>query len=149
MTLEACLLILLMSTFYLTSLVGIDSSCEDVAELASPLVNQTLLVSDCVSPPTSTLTKAVYAIWVWAIYFTFPGRTYLHSLQHVPCLSHVSPLPPGTYSTQPAVTVQTFGHKYGGFIYAFLFSGDIINNLITALMSRVGIIIINYQTSLF
>jgi len=32
--------------------------------------------------------------------------------------------------------VQTFGHKYGGFIYAFLFSGDIINNLITALMSR-------------
>ena len=43
----------------------------------------------------------------------------------------------GTYSTQPAVTVQTFGHKYGGFIYAFLFSGDIINNLITALMSRV------------
>ena len=43
----------------------------------------------------------------------------------------------GTYSTQPAVTVQTFGHKYGGFIYAFLFSGDIINNLLTALMSRV------------
>ena len=79
MTLEACLLILLMSTFYLTSLVGIDSLCEDVAELASPLVNQTLLVSDCVSPPTSTLTKAVYAIWVWAIYFTFPGRTSLHS----------------------------------------------------------------------
>ena len=35
------------------------------------------------------------------------------------------------------MTVQTFGHKYGGFIYAFLFSGDIINNLITALMSRV------------
>ena len=33
--------------------------------------------------------------------------------------------------------MQTFGHKYGGFIYAFLFSGDIINNLITALMSRV------------
>ena len=35
------------------------------------------------------------------------------------------------------MTVQTFGHKYGGFIYAFLFSGDIINNLLTALMSRV------------
>ena len=50
----------------------------------------------------------------------------------------------GTYSTQPAVTVQTFGHKYGGFIYAFLFSGDIINNLITALMSRVSKVVLLY-----
>ena len=38
--------------------------------------------------------------------------------------------------------MQTFGHKYGGFIYAFLFSGDIINNLITALMSRVSLVIL-------
>lgn len=36
--------------------------------------------------------KVMFAIWVWAIYFTFPG----------------------TFSTQPAVTTQTFGHKYGG-----------------------------------
>ena len=42
------------------------------------------------------------------------------------------------------MTVQTFGHKYGGFIYAFLFSGDIINNLITALMSRVSLVILLY-----
>ena len=78
------------------------------------------------------------------------GLPFTAPFQLIRCLSHVSPLPPGTYSTQPAVTVQTFGHKYGGFIYAFLFSGDIINNLITALMSRVGIIIIiNYQTSVF
>ena len=45
------------------------------------------------------------------------------------------------------MTVQTFGHKYGGFIYAFLFSGDIINNLITALMSRVGFNKINDNSS--
>ena len=40
--------------------------------------------------------------------------------------------------------MQTFGHKYGGFIYAFLFSGDIINNLITALMSRVSKVVLLY-----
>ena len=56
----------------------------------------------------------VYALWVWAIYLTFPG----------------------TYSTQPAVTTQTFGHKYGGFIYAFLFSSDIVNNLLVGVMSK-------------
>ena len=44
----------------------------------------------------------------------------------------------GTYSTQPAVTTQTFGHKYGGFIYAFLFSCDIINNFLVATLSTVG-----------
>ena len=43
----------------------------------------------------------------------------------------------GTYSTQPAVTTQTFGHKYGGFIYAFLFSCDIINNFLVATLSTV------------
>ena len=32
-------------------------------------------MKDCLSqaPETATVTKAVYAIWVWAIYFTFPG----------------------------------------------------------------------------
>ena len=60
--------------------------------------------------------QVVFALWVWAIYLTFPG----------------------TYSTQPAVTTQTFGHKYGGFIYAFLFSSDIINNLLVAVLSNVG-----------
>ena len=44
----------------------------------------------------------------------------------------------GTYSTQPAVTTQTFGHKYGGFIYAFLFSCDIINNFLVATLSTVS-----------
>ena len=98
-------------------------------------------LKDCLSqaPETATVTKAIYAIWVWAIYFTFPGlKHYLGPNDHFDFA--------GTYSTQPAVTVQTFGHKYGGFIYAFLFSGDIINNLITALMSRVSkVILLNYN----
>merc|ERR1711962_602822 len=63
---------------------------------------------------TSLLGKVGFTVWVWAIFFTFPG----------------------TYSTQPAVTTQTFGHKYGGFIYAFLFSGDIINNALTGFVSK-------------
>lgn len=70
MSIEATLLTLLMSTLYLTSMIGTCPEEEGCSE-------------------TSTLTKAVFAIWIWAIYFTFPG----------------------TYSTQPAVTVQTFGHK--------------------------------------
>ena len=42
-------------------------------------------------PETATVTKIAYAIWVWSIFLTFPG----------------------TYSMQPAVTSQTFGHRYG------------------------------------
>ena len=78
--------------------------------------NCNLYQKDCLlePPPTSLATKAVFAVWVWAIFFTFPG----------------------TFSTQPAVTTQTFGHKYGGFIYAFLFSSDIINNLMVATLSK-------------
>ena len=114
MTIEAFLLILLMSTFYLTSLIGVSDAtlCD-----SSPVANITTSLLDCVDemPPTSLTTKVVFAIWVWAIYLTFPG----------------------TYSTQPAVTTQTFGHKYGGFIYAFLFSSDIINNLLVATLSKV------------
>jgi len=41
-----------------------------------------------------------------------------------------------SYSTQPAVTTQTFGHKYGGTIYGFLFTSDIINNLLVGVLSR-------------
>ena len=41
---------------------------------------------------TTFVGKAMFAAWIWAIYFTFPG----------------------TYSTQPAVITQTFGHKHGG-----------------------------------
>merc|ERR1719305_1351610 len=72
----------------------------------------TLLVSTL--PLTMAMGRVWFMIWIWAIYFTFPG----------------------TYSTQPAVTTQTFGHKHGGFIYAFLFSSDIINNLLVATMSK-------------
>ena len=36
-----------------------------------------------------TQSKAMFAIWVWAIFFTFPG----------------------TYAIQPAVINQTFGQK--------------------------------------
>ena len=36
-------------------------------------------VKDCLSaaPDTATVTKAMYAVWVWAIYFTFPGKLFL------------------------------------------------------------------------
>ena len=118
MSIEACLLILLMSTFYLTSIIGVDITplCQDITDATNitTVANATL---DCVTEavPTSLTTKIVYALWIWAIFFTFPG----------------------TYSTQPAVTTQTFGHKYGGFIYAFLFSSDIVNNLMVATMSKV------------
>ncbi|XP_023330169.1 uncharacterized protein LOC111702648 [Eurytemora carolleeae] len=115
MCVEASLLILLMSTFYLTSLIGVDTDCttDTAAFLVVHEANSTLVTNPC-DEPTSLLTKIVYALWVWAIFFTFPG----------------------TYSTQPAVTTQTFGHKYGGFIYAFLFSSDIINNLLVATVSK-------------
>merc|ERR1712180_74772 len=106
-----------MSTFYFTSSIGVENPITMCENMTSPLVvNATLESLDCVpqTPPTSLLTKVVYAVWVWAIFFTFPG----------------------TYSTQPAVTTQTFGHKYGGFIYAFLFSGDIINNALTGFVSK-------------
>jgi len=63
---------------------------------------------------TSLLGKVGFTVWIWAIYATFPG----------------------TYSTQPAVTTQTFGHKYGGTIYGFLFTSDIINNLLVGVLSR-------------
>jgi len=110
MSIEACLLIILISTFYLTSMIGLDPTpiCVDMP-------STTTLASDCIAQPvTSLTTKLVYAVWIFAIFFTFPG----------------------TYSTQPAVTTQTFGHKYGGFIYAFLFSSDIVNNLLSAFMSK-------------
>merc|ERR1719184_220420 len=72
----------------------------------------TLLVSTL--PATTYGGKITFIIWIWAIYATFPG----------------------TYSTQPAVTTQTFGHKYGGTIYGFLFTSDIINNLLVGVLSR-------------
>merc|ERR1719427_850299 len=136
MSLESVLLVVLMSTIYLTSLVGQDSRplCEDLCtaldsnsttgltvlceQLAANSSSSRMFTAqdDCVveAVPTSLATKAVFAVWVWAIFFTFPG----------------------TFSTQPAVTTQTFGHKYGGFIYAFLFSSDIVNNLMVATMSK-------------
>eukprot|EP00088_Acartia_fossae_P040502 TRINITY_DN4217_c0_g1_i11.p1 TRINITY_DN4217_c0_g1~~TRINITY_DN4217_c0_g1_i11.p1 ORF type:complete len:208 (-),score=33.05 TRINITY_DN4217_c0_g1_i11:443-1066(-) len=119
MCIESTLLIILVSTFYLTSYIGVDPDCFETTT-ALDLVNSTTanitlddspVIDTCV---TALSTKVAYAVWVWAIFFTFPG----------------------TYSTQPAVTTQTFGHKYGGFIYAFLFSCDIINNLMVATMSR-------------
>merc|ERR1719250_111589 len=115
MSVEACLLILLISTFYLTSLIGVDPTplCQNMTNSTLSVTNATL---DCLTEPapTSLLTKLVYALWIFAIYFTFPG----------------------TYSTQPAVTTQTFGHKYGGTIYGFLFTSDIINNLLVGTLSR-------------
>merc|ERR1719400_2573038 len=39
------------------------------------------------------------------------------------------------HSMQPAVTAQTFGHRHAGTIYAFLFSSDIVNNLMVATLT--------------
>merc|ERR1712179_217029 len=112
------------------------SDGNDQLRLASPVINATRIddlcasvlkcvdeardsygCEDCnhsvVTSETSTLTKAVYAIWVWSIFLTFPG----------------------TYSMQPAVTAQTFGHRHAGTIYAFLFSSDIVNNLMVATLT--------------
>merc|ERR550532_2355079 len=75
------------------------------------MVLLTILVSTLST--TSLLGKVGFTIWIWTIYATFPG----------------------TYSTQPAVTTQTFGHKYGGTIYGFLFTSDIINNLLVGSLS--------------
>merc|ERR1719334_1942099 len=72
----------------------------------------TLLVASL--PSTTYGGKIAFTVWIWAIYATFPG----------------------TYSTQPAVTTQTFGHKYGGTIYGFLFTSDIVNNLLVGALSR-------------
>jgi len=127
MSIEAIFLTLLMSTFYLTSLVGtsdtaVPSALDTTVPLAaSNLGNLTTLdlltgADSTTLPAASTpiVTKAVYAIWVWCIFLTFPG----------------------TYSMQPAVTSQTFGHRHAGTIYAFLFSSDIINNLMVAALQK-------------
>jgi len=63
---------------------------------------------------TSGLGKIGFALWIWAIYGTFPG----------------------TYSTQPAVTTQTFGHKYGGTIYGFLFTSDMCSAALVGVLSK-------------
>ena len=103
MSIEAILLVILMSTFYLTSMIGV----EEVPVLVE-LCNSTLFdnvttaasataatsLTDCapggIEAPTSITTKVVFAIWVWAIYFTFPG----------------------TYSTQVTDAIQGAGcHK--------------------------------------
>ena len=88
-----------------------DKTCYKVA-MTLETICLTLLVS--LLPVTSLCGKITFAAAIWTIYFTFPG----------------------TYSTQPAVTTQTFGHKYGGFIYAFLFSSDIINNALVATLAK-------------
>jgi len=75
------------------------------------MVSLTMLVSSL--PLTYYGGRLMFAAWIWAVYFTFPG----------------------TFSTQPAVTTQTFGHKYGGTIYGFLFTSDILNNFLVGALS--------------
>ena len=93
MSIEAVLLVLLMSTFYLTSMIGVaDPVCQELAtnmtNLTTSLPSTTTASELCAEIPTSFTTKvrlpllsrhiiqcsqAVYAVWVWAIYLTFPG----------------------------------------------------------------------------
>ena len=119
MSIESAILVILTSTFYLTSMIGVsnvhDLGCHEHITYnltkISPSMRQAQL---CASElPTTLTTKAVYAAWVWSIFLTFSG----------------------TFSMQPAVTTQIFGHRYGGSIYAFLFSSDLINNLLVATLS--------------
>ena len=117
MSMLAILLVMLMSTFYFTSVLGVQN-------LQNPLCTELMIMTNLTpsSPPlrsteevntqTNFTTKAVYAVWVWAIFLTFPG----------------------TFSMQPAVTTQTFGQRHGGSIYACLFSSDVINNLLVAIL---------------
>ena len=79
-----------VSTFYLTSLVGVTERevCDCLTTTVSSLLNTTDACV-CDPPETAAITKVVYAIWVWCIFLTFPG----------------------TYAMQPAITTQTFGHK--------------------------------------
>ena len=108
MSIEAVLLVLLMSTFYLTSMIGVaDPVCQELAtnmtNLTTSLPSTTTASELCAEIPTSFTTKvrlpllsrriiqcsqAVYAVWVWAIYLTFPG-TYSTQVRrdfHLHCL---------------------------------------------------------------
>merc|ERR1719154_743291 len=76
------------------------------------MTSLTILVASL--PVTEWAGKIFFATCIWLIYFTFPG----------------------TFSTQPAVTTQTFGHKYGGTIYGFLFTSDIVNNFLVGTLSQ-------------
>ena len=110
MSIVATLLALLVSTFFLTSIIGVQSS-----ECTELMTNQTTSLPTTLGSPedvtaSHVTTKAVFALWVWAIFLTFSG----------------------TFSMQPAVTTQTFGQRHGGSIYAFLFSSDIVNNFLVA-----------------
>ena len=89
-----------VSTFYLTSLIGVDVPSEfptnsDLFNCTiAPLItgnSTTVFDENCAfePPETALITKIIYALWVWAIFLTFPG----------------------TFAMQPAVTTQTFGHK--------------------------------------
>jgi len=88
-----------------------DRTCYRTAILVE-MVILTALVSTL--SLTSGLGKIGFALWIWAIYGTFPG----------------------TYSTQPAVTTQTFGHKYGGTIYGFLFTSDMCSAALVGVLSK-------------
>ena len=92
MSIEACLLVILMSTFYLTSMIGVT----EVPELCATLnmttnLTVTSVVTDCdTTITTSTTTKVVFAIWVWAIYFTFPGTYSTQVLTNQNTALHVT-----------------------------------------------------------
>ena len=114
MSILAILLVMLMSTFYITSFIGVQNpvSTEPLVMTNLTLASPSLRSPEELKTQTNLTTKAVYAVWVWAIFLTFPG----------------------TFSMQPAATTQTFGQRHGGSIYACLFSSDVINNLLVALL---------------
>eukprot|EP00096_Caligus_rogercresseyi_P009046 TRINITY_DN3001_c0_g1_i1.p1 TRINITY_DN3001_c0_g1~~TRINITY_DN3001_c0_g1_i1.p1 ORF type:complete len:504 (-),score=64.37 TRINITY_DN3001_c0_g1_i1:149-1660(-) len=126
MSIEAISLMVLTSTLYCTSLVSGQSVgyCDEMkANLTSFESNFTTFdnITDlsgediCGHPETTSLaSKVLFSLWVWAIFFTFPG----------------------TYAMQPAVCTQTFGQKYGGMAYSLLFTADIFSNLLVAMTSK-------------
>ena len=62
--------------------IGVDTAplCQEIANITT---NVTIAISDetvdCLTEavPTSLTTKIVYALWIWAIYFTSPGQLVL------------------------------------------------------------------------
>ena len=68
--------------------VLMDNTCYKLAMTVETVFLSALVAGLTLTPLGG---KLIFALAVWTIYFTFPG----------------------TYSTQPAVTTQTFGHKVG------------------------------------
>ncbi|XP_040574166.1 apicoplast pyruvate carrier 1 [Lepeophtheirus salmonis] len=121
-SIEAIVLTVFTATLYFTSLLGEQTSsqrCMEISKNETHFINSTITETSidpelCGSLETPLAAKITFAIFIWVLFFTFPG----------------------TYAMQPAVCTQTFGQKYGGMAYSLLFTGDILNNLMVGMLSK-------------